>query len=72
VSSVVGLFGTPGAPAYSASKFAVTGLSEALAPTLAARGIVLSCVQPGPVPTEGWPHERLMSSRLGRLLAADV
>lgn len=72
VSSVAGILGTPYAPAYSASKFAVTGLSESLAPTLAERGIVLSCVQPGPVKTEGWPHENLLASRFGRLLAADV
>lgn len=72
VSSVAGLFGTPNAPAYSASKFGVTGLTEALAPTLAARGIIMSCVQPGPVPTEGWPHERIAGRWYGRILAADV
>ncbi len=49
VSSTVGLTGTPGVPIYSASKFAIEGLSEALAIELAAFGIKVSVVEPGAV-----------------------
>lgn len=73
VSSVAGLVGTPGSDVYSATKWALTGFSEAARARLHADGIRVVCVQPGPVPTPGWPHERLASMPvLGRLLASDV
>ncbi len=71
VSSVAGLVGTPGADAYSATKWGLTGFSEASRARLRRRGVRVVCVQPGPVPTPGWPHERL--SRLpvlGRALTS--
>lgn len=49
VSSVVGRMPAPMDAAYSASKFAVTGLSEAVAVELADRGIRVSIINPGPV-----------------------
>ncbi len=47
VSSIVGKRGLPGRSEYSASKFAVQGLSEALRPELAVHGIDVLVVNPG-------------------------
>ena len=47
VSSVLGTIARPTMSAYSASKFAVTGLSETLAYELPARGISVTCISPG-------------------------
>ena len=52
VSSVAGKLGQPDESAYSASKFAVTGLSEALAYELAPLGIHVLTVYPALVRTE--------------------
>jgi NADP-dependent 3-hydroxy acid dehydrogenase YdfG len=51
ISSVAGLVGTPGMGTYNASKFAVTGLSEALRLELHRHGIGVSVVCPGYVKT---------------------
>jgi short-subunit dehydrogenase len=51
VSSVAGRLGQPDEALYSASKFALTGLSEALAVELAPRGIHVLSVYPGFVRT---------------------
>jgi NAD(P)-dependent dehydrogenase (short-subunit alcohol dehydrogenase family) len=73
VSSVAGLVGTPGSPIYSATKWGLTGFTEAIRARYAYLGIRVCCMQPGPVPTEGFPHERLRrrSRLLQRLLASD-
>ena len=47
ISSSAGFMGMPGVALYCASKFAVTGLSEALAGELAPFGIRVTVVQPG-------------------------
>jgi short-subunit dehydrogenase len=47
VSSVAGRAGTPGTSAYASSKFAVTGLAEAVYYELADRGVSVTCIQPG-------------------------
>src|SRR5436190_15347188 len=52
VSSVAGKLGQPDEAAYSASKFAVTGLSEALAYELAPLGIHVLTVYPALIRTE--------------------
>ena len=52
VSSVAGKLGQPDEAAYSATKFAVTGLSEALAYELAPLGIHVMTVYPALVRTE--------------------
>jgi short-subunit dehydrogenase len=52
VASIAGRIGAPFEAAYSASKFAVAGLSEAVAIELGAKGIGVSIVNPGPVDTE--------------------
>lgn len=51
VSSVFGFIAPPGNAAYSASKFAVRGLTEALRHELKETNITVSCVHPGGVAT---------------------
>lgn len=46
VASCAGLFGSPGLAVYSATKFAVRGLSEALDVEFARHGIAVACVMP--------------------------
>lgn len=48
VSSMTGLFAPPGFGFYSASKFAVEGLTEAMAAELKPLGIRVTLVEPGP------------------------
>ena len=52
LSSIGGLIGSPGWGYYNATKFAVEGLSEALAGELAPLGIHVTIVEPGPFRTE--------------------
>ncbi|MEJ3745837.1 SDR family oxidoreductase [Actinomycetes bacterium KLBMP 9797] len=47
ISSIAGLGGFPSTGMYSASKFALEGMSEALAMEAAAFGVTVSIVQPG-------------------------
>ncbi len=54
IGSVVGISATPSMGIYSASKFALEGLSEALAGELAAHGIKTMIVEPGPFSTNGF------------------
>ncbi len=51
VSSVIGRFASPGQAAYTASKWAVEGLSEELAHEVAAFGIRVAILEPGIVRT---------------------
>ena len=50
-ASVAGLVGTPGMPAYVASKHAVVGLTKTVAGEVARQGIRVNAVCPGPVDT---------------------
>jgi NAD(P)-dependent dehydrogenase (short-subunit alcohol dehydrogenase family) len=52
LSSIGGLTGLPGWGIYNSTKFAVEGLSEALAAELAPLGIGVTIVEPGPFRTE--------------------
>ncbi len=52
ISSVAGLQGSPGAFAYSATKWALRGMTKSAAIDLAARGIRVNSVHPGPIDTE--------------------
>jgi NAD(P)-dependent dehydrogenase (short-subunit alcohol dehydrogenase family) len=52
LSSIGGLVGLPGWGIYNATKFAVEGLSEALAQELAPLGIGVTIVEPGPFRTD--------------------
>jgi 3-oxoacyl-[acyl-carrier protein] reductase len=63
VASVAGKLGAPFEAAYSASKFAVVGMSESLAAEVHAFGVAVSLVCPGPVDTDftnarGVPFQR--------------
>jgi len=63
VASIAGRIGAPFEAAYSASKFAVVGLSEAVAIEVGTKGVGISLVNPGPVATEffstrGHPYTR--------------
>jgi NADP-dependent 3-hydroxy acid dehydrogenase YdfG len=52
LSSIAGLVSTPGLGYYNATKFAVEGLSEALAAEVAPLGIRVTIVEPGPFRTD--------------------
>jgi short-subunit dehydrogenase len=54
VSSVAGRLGNLNESAYSASKFALCGWSEALAADLFDTGVKIRLVNPGPIDTEIW------------------
>ena len=51
MSSILGLVGDAGSPAYVASKHGVTGLSRSAALAYSARGIRINSIQPGYVDT---------------------
>lgn len=61
-ASIAGLVGTPGLAAYSATKFAMVGFSEALRVELKPHGIDVSVVCPGPVQTNLNDHSRFGSA----------
>jgi 3alpha(or 20beta)-hydroxysteroid dehydrogenase len=52
ISSVAGLRASPGAIAYSATKWALRGMTKAAAIELAPHGIRVNSVHPGPIDTE--------------------
>ncbi len=60
VASMAGRLAVGGASSYCASKFAVVGWSEALASDLAEREVYVSVVEPGFVPTEGFPQDDMV------------
>lgn len=67
VASVAGRLTFAGASAYCASKFALVGWSECVRYDLERRGIYVTSIEPGPVPTEGFPQRPLVSGGLLRL-----
>lgn len=54
VSSVSGLFTTPGTGAYNASKYAIESLADALRMELRPWRIPVSLIEPGPIRTDMW------------------
>ena len=62
ISSMGGLIGFPGIGYYNATKFAVEGLSEALAKECAALGIKVIAVEPGPFRTD-WAGRSLKTPK---------
>jgi short-subunit dehydrogenase len=55
VASLAGRFATPGASVYGATKHGVVAFSEALYHEVARNGVLVTAVNPGYVPTEGFP-----------------
>jgi uncharacterized protein len=77
VASIAGRIGAPFEAAYSASKFALVGYSEALAVEVAGTGVTVSLVNPGPVDTEfferrGHPFDLRLPRPIAAGRAADV
>lgn len=77
VASVAGRVGAPFEAAYSASKFAVVGFSEALAAEMGALGVDVRLVDPGPVATgftdaRGVPFQRDVPRPLAPVAVADA
>ncbi len=58
ISSIGGLIGIPFQALYSASKFALEGLSEALRMEVRSFGICVVLIEPGDIPTEIAVHRR--------------
>lgn len=63
VASVSGRVARPGAGAYSASKFALIGWSDALRAEEARHGVHVGTVLPGFIATEGFPQRELLAKR---------
>jgi short-subunit dehydrogenase len=61
VSSIAGRAARPRTGAYSASKFALAGWSDALAAEERAAGVHVGLVLPGFVATEGFPQREMLS-----------
>ena len=61
IGSVAGRVSRPRVGSYSASKFALAGWTEAVAMEEARHGVHMSLVQPGFVPTEGFPQRELLA-----------
>jgi NAD(P)-dependent dehydrogenase (short-subunit alcohol dehydrogenase family) len=65
VTSLNGVIGVPFNDAYNASKFAIEGLMEGLAPVVARFGVRVSLVEPGPVRTHFFAaRERAHAARV--------
>ena len=72
IASVAGRVAPPGESAYCASKFALVGWSEGLEVELARRGVYISSIEPGFIPTEGFPHAGLAANPItSRLIGSD-
>ncbi len=70
ISSCAGLYGSPGLAVYSATKFAVRGLSEALDVEFAPQGVSVACVMPWfietPILNAGQPGSNLDMAKVLR------
>jgi len=70
VSSTAGRVARAGAGAYSASKFALAGWSDALFAEEAPHGVHVGLVLPGFIATEGFPAEELKARALTRWMVS--
>ena len=65
MGSVAGIGALPGAPAYTAAKFGVAGLSKSMRLEFRDKGVRVCCVHPGATVSPSWkgsgvPEERMM------------
>jgi short-subunit dehydrogenase len=77
IGSIAGRIGSPFEAIYSATKFAVVGLTEALAVEVEPYGIGVSLVNPGPVATDfgaarGHPYDRARPRPVAAATVADT
>jgi short-subunit dehydrogenase len=72
VASTSGRVARPGAGAYSASKFALVGWTDALHAEEKANGIHVGMVLPGFIQTEGFPAEELRAKATTRWLVSNT
>jgi uncharacterized protein len=70
VSSTAARVARPGAGAYSASKFALTGWSDALFAEERSNGVHVGLVLPGFIETEGFPAAELTTRHLTRWIVS--
>jgi short-subunit dehydrogenase len=70
VSSTAARVARPGAGAYSASKFALTGWSDALFAEERPHGVHVGLVLPGFIETEGFPAAELTARRMTRWIVS--
>ena len=68
LSSMAGIAGNRGQTNYAATKAGMIGLTEALAPTLATKGITINAVAPGFIETEMTAAIPLATREVGRRL----
>jgi short-subunit dehydrogenase len=70
VSSTAGRVSRPGSGAYSASKFALCGWTDALHLEEGAHGVHVGLVNPGFIATEGFPQRELVQRRRTRWMVS--
>ena len=70
VASVAGRVSRPGSGAYSASKHALVGWTEAVHIEERRHGVHVALVLPGFVPTEGFPQRELLASPMTRWMVS--
>ena len=68
ISSGSGKIGFKSTSGYSASKFAITGLSEALHREFFSTKIGITCIHPGSVKTEFWNDKRIPKHHIPALI----
>jgi uncharacterized protein len=70
IASTAGRISRPNSGAYSASKFAFAGWSDALYAEELAHGVHVGLVLPGFIKTEGFPATELLSNPITRLIVS--
>src|SRR3954453_20266736 len=72
VVSVAGTVALPKSDPYGVSKAAALGYSRALAASGRKDGVLVTTVNPGPVPTPGFPQRSLQKHAVTRLIVTDA
>jgi NADP-dependent 3-hydroxy acid dehydrogenase YdfG len=64
MGSIAGITGLAGAPAYTAAKFGVAGLSKAMRAELKDKGVRVCCVHPGATVSPSWKGSGVPNARM--------